>query len=136
MLPINTEIDNLCDKLQTLDAEFDREMRARGFDPAQAENVALPSHLAELYAERAPIDISSPDDWPPGDEGSKAAWEQAKAALDRGHEALREAITRVEESRLDEPILEGMSTVYVTLHGVIQHDLYHAGQIAMLKKAL
>jgi uncharacterized damage-inducible protein DinB len=29
-----------------------------------------------------------------------------------------------------------MSTGYVTLHGVIQHDLYHAGQIAMLKKAL
>jgi uncharacterized damage-inducible protein DinB len=49
---------------------------------------------------------------------------------------LREAITRVDESRLDEPILEGMSTVYVTLHGVIQHDLYHAGQISMLKKAL
>jgi uncharacterized damage-inducible protein DinB len=49
---------------------------------------------------------------------------------------LREEIARVDESRLDEPILEGMSTVYVTLHGVIQHDLYHAGQIAMLKKAL
>jgi hypothetical protein len=24
----------------------------------------------------------------------------------------------------------------VTLHGGVQHDLYHAGQIAMLKKAL
>jgi len=28
-----------------------------------------------------------------------------------------------------------MSTVYVTVHGVIQHDVYHAGQIALLKKA-
>jgi len=27
-------------------------------------------------------------------------------------------------------------TRYVVLHGVIQHDLYHAGQIVMLKKAL
>ena len=44
--------DMLRQKLHTLDAEFDREMRARGFDPAQAENVALPSHLAGLYAER------------------------------------------------------------------------------------
>lgn len=35
--------------------EFEREMRARGFDPAQAENVALPSHLAALYAEREKI---------------------------------------------------------------------------------
>ena len=67
---------------------------------------------------------------------SEHAWEKAKAALDRGHRALVEAVVRVPESRLDEPILEGMSSVYVTLHGVIQHDLYHAGQIAILKKAL
>lgn len=89
-----------------------------------------------LEGDPAAIDISSPEDWPPADDRSEAAWEQAKAALERGHEALREVISRVPESRLDEPILEGMSTVYVTLHGVIHHDLYHAGQIAMLKKAL
>ncbi len=89
-----------------------------------------------LEGDRAQIDISSPEDWPPADDTSEAAWEQAKAALDRGHKALREAIERVPESRLDQPIFEGMSTVYVTLHGVIHHDLYHAGQIAMLKKAL
>ena len=46
------EINRMHEKLRALDAEFDREMRARGFDPAQAENVALPSHLAALYAER------------------------------------------------------------------------------------
>lgn len=46
------EINDLRSKLNAVDAEFDREMRARGFDPAQAENVALPSHLADLYAER------------------------------------------------------------------------------------
>ena len=44
--------DELKRKLRELNAEFDREMRARGFDPEQAENVALPSHLAALYAER------------------------------------------------------------------------------------
>ena len=89
-----------------------------------------------LSGDRAQIDLSSPEDWPPADDATEAAWEQAKAALDRGHEALIEAIKRVPESRLDEPILEGMSTVYVTVHGVIQHDLYHAGQISMLKKTL
>jgi len=89
-----------------------------------------------LGGDRAQIEISSPQDWPPPDDPSEAAWEEAKAALDRGHQALVEAIARVAESRLDEPILEGMSSVYVTLHGVIQHDLYHAGQIAMLKKAI
>jgi uncharacterized damage-inducible protein DinB len=89
-----------------------------------------------LEGDRAAIAISTPEDWPPADDHSEAAWQQAKASLDRGHQALVDAIARVSESRLDEPILEGLSTVYVTLHGVIQHDLYHAGQIAILKKAV
>ena len=89
-----------------------------------------------LEGDPAEVPISSPEDWPPGDDTSEAAWEQAKAAMDRGHVALVAAIKRVDESRLDEPILEGKSSVYVTLHGVVQHDLYHAGQIAILKKGL
>jgi len=112
---------------------------------ANAHNIwELVHHIAvwenagrrRLAGDPAQIDISSPADWPPPDDTSDAAWEQAKAALDRGHEALREAIARINESRLDEPIVEGLSSTYVTLHGIIQHDLYHAGQIAMLKKAL
>jgi len=38
--------------LKSLNENFDREMRARGFEPAQAENVALPAALARLYMER------------------------------------------------------------------------------------
>jgi uncharacterized damage-inducible protein DinB len=89
-----------------------------------------------LLGDRAQINISSTEDWPPAEDTSESAWEQAKAILDQGHQALVEVVSQVSELRLDEPILEGMSTVYVTLHGVIQHDLYHAGQIAMLKKAV
>jgi len=89
-----------------------------------------------LEGDRAQIALASPEDWPPVDDQSETAWEQARVALDRGHRELRDAIARVPESRLDEPILESMSTVYVTLHGIIQHDLYHAGQISMLKKAV
>ena len=44
--------EKLNQRLRVLDAEFDREMRARGFDPAQRENTALPAHLAELYKQR------------------------------------------------------------------------------------
>jgi len=89
-----------------------------------------------LQGDAAEVVVSSPEDWPPPDDSSEAAWEQTKAALDRGHLALVDAISLRTESRLDEPILAGKSSVYVTLHGVIQHDLYHAGQIAMLKKEL
>jgi hypothetical protein len=49
------DLQKLRIRIRELDAEFDREMRARGFDPAQAQNVALPSHLAALYAERETI---------------------------------------------------------------------------------
>lgn len=49
------DLQKLRKKLRALDEQFDREMRARGFDPAQADNVALPSHLATLYAERETI---------------------------------------------------------------------------------
>lgn len=54
-MPAMSSTDELNKKLHELDAEFAREMRIRGFDPAQAENVALPSHLATLYAEREKI---------------------------------------------------------------------------------
>ena len=42
-------------KLGELDRRFANEMRKRGFDPAQADNVALPSALAKLFAEREEI---------------------------------------------------------------------------------
>ena len=50
-------IYDLREQLRALDAEFEREMRARGFEPDQAENVALPSQLAALYAERETIKV-------------------------------------------------------------------------------
>ena len=46
------------------------------------------------------------------------------------------ALSGLEASRLDAPIVPGYSSVYVTLHGLVQHNLYHAGQIALLTKAV
>ena len=42
-------------RLGELDTRFANEMRKRGFDPAQADNIALPSALAKLFAEREEI---------------------------------------------------------------------------------
>ena len=39
-------------KLREVDARFRREMRARGFDPDQRDNLALTAPLAKLYTER------------------------------------------------------------------------------------
>lgn len=79
--------------------------------------------------------LSGAEDWPKVTDADEQTWGQAKEGLRQAHEELCNAVSEMDESRLDQPILEGMSSVYVTLHGVIQHSLYHAGQIAILKKA-
>ena len=48
----DVRIEQLELQLNQLTEKFEREMRARGFDPAQAENAALPTSLAQLYLER------------------------------------------------------------------------------------
>ena len=87
-----------------------------------------------------PAQLTDAEDWQPVDDTSDAAWEGAKQYLLDTHRQLLDAIARLDESRLDEPIIKDpntpFSSVYVTLHGGVQHTLYHAGQIAMLKKAL
>ena len=40
------------EKLRSVEEIFVREMRQRGFEPDQAENVALPTALAQLYTQR------------------------------------------------------------------------------------
>jgi uncharacterized damage-inducible protein DinB len=52
------------------------------------------------------------------------------------HIILREAIKRIDDAKLDETATAMNYSNYFMLHGVVQHDLYHAGQIALLKKAL
>jgi hypothetical protein len=40
------------ERLRQVEEDFERQMRERGFEPAQAELIALPGPLAKLYAER------------------------------------------------------------------------------------
>lgn len=63
------------------------------------------------------------------------AWKAAIAKLTAAHRELAAAVAALGAERLDEEIpAGGKLSHYVRLHGVIQHDLYHAGQIALLKK--
>ena len=86
-----------------------------------------------LQGDRA--QLSEVENFPPVTDVGERAWEEARESIKAAYEELRGAIVLLDDSRLDQPIMEGMSSVYVTLHGVIQHSLYHAGQIAILKKA-
>ena len=86
-----------------------------------------------LQGDRA--QLTGAEDFPPVNEMDERSWDQARESVKQAHDELRSAILLLDDSRLDHPIIEGMSSIYVTLHGVIQHSLYHAGQIAILKKA-
>lgn len=86
-----------------------------------------------LAGDRA--ELAEEENFPTIDDTSDEAWQNTRTSLCESHQRLNEAIAAVDERRLDEPILEGMPSVYITLHGAVQHSLYHAGQIAILKKA-
>ena len=75
-------------------------------------------------------------DWPPVSEASGAAWNDVLRAFLQDHERLVSAIRALPDDKLEEAIPGTEFTFYFLLHGVVQHNLYHAGQIAMLKKAL
>jgi hypothetical protein len=78
----------------------------------------------------------SPDvNFPPVNDTSESAWKASVKSLERAEGELRATILRLPETRLDEPAVAGGDSVYVLLHGAVQHSLYHAGQIALLKKA-
>ena len=76
------------------------------------------------------------EDWPATGEVSDRAWRKTLERLTKTYLALRDAVLGLEDADLDGPILPNMSTRYVTLHGAVQHALYHAGQIALVRKAL
>jgi hypothetical protein len=81
-------------------------------------------------------------DWPAVGDVSTEAWDETLAHLERRHEELMKAVGELTDGRLDDMLITEQSresgggvSCYVTLHGMAQHDLYHAGQIAILKKS-
>jgi uncharacterized damage-inducible protein DinB len=77
-----------------------------------------------------------PIDWPAPPTTDESEWHEALAELNSIGDKLCDSILRLDDSRLDEAAVEGSPSVYMVLHGLVQHNLYHAGQIALLKKAL
>jgi len=80
-------------------------------------------------------------DWPEVADPSDQAWDEARVRLAEAHEALGEAVRRFPPARLDAivggerdaPLGTGVSFAEM-LHGLVQHDAYHGGQIALLRK--
>lgn len=83
-----------------------------------------------------PAPMTEAENWPAQGDGDAEAWREALERLGSARTALRETVAGLDAARLDEPSADGRYSAYVLVHGVIQHDLYHGGQIALLAKAV
>jgi hypothetical protein len=82
-------------------------------------------------------------DWPSIGEPSEERWDAARTTLFAVHRELARVVGGLDDSQLATPVRDfrdnalgtGLSH-YLTLHGLVHHTLYHAGQIAVVKRAL
>jgi uncharacterized damage-inducible protein DinB len=82
-------------------------------------------------------------DYPDVGDPTPARWQAALAALDASHAALATVVRGLSDDDLLKPTNDPRNrplgtgvTYYELLHGIVQHDAYHAGQLAILKRIL
>jgi len=83
----------------------------------------------------AAVELSPREDWPPVGDPTEGAWEQARAGLDREYRQLIDSIRGLSAQVLGKIVAGRDYSMGFMLDGVIQHTLYHTGQIAVLTKA-
>ena len=80
--------------------------------------------------------LSADEDWPDVPSPTETNWRTAVDELRRVNATLRRVVANFRDDRLDEPVVEQPPySAYVQFIGTTQHDLYHAGQIVLLKRA-
>jgi len=67
-------------------------------------------------------------------ERTQKAWRSDVALLDRMHRSLREAVASLPARELHRTPRGSKVSNFALLSGIAAHDLYHAGQIQLLKK--
>lgn len=81
-------------------------------------------------------ELSPAEDWPHVTNVSEAAWKQAIKDLRQSYDALKKSIAKLGDDKLLATKVPNRDhDFYFLLHGIIQHNFYHAGQIAVLKKS-
>ncbi len=122
-----------------------------GITPEIAARMVLPEthtiwdivlHIAawETYVRRrleGEVLKGLPDEvnWPTVNDSSAPAWQRTVVELNQGQLDLITTVSRMDDGKLNETVPDTDFSYYVLLHGLVQHALYHAGQIALLKKA-
>ena len=99
-------------------------------------HIAAWNTIVQQKSKGEPVNVTTELDWPPVWEVSEVSWKRSLATLAENSTRLRSYVKTVRDDQLDEKVQRENYSQYVLLHGSVQHDLYHAGQIAILKKAL
>jgi hypothetical protein len=78
--------------------------------------------------------LSDEEFWPPVLEATEQDWMKTVDRLAVTYHEVRAALANLTDERLDHPVANGWASLYRTINGNVQHNLYHGGQIAILKK--
>ena len=84
------------------------------------------------------VALTDKENFPPVTDTSQASWRKAVEHFTRTHEDLVKAVVAFPDARLQEQVpgkTQSYYNFYYMFSGIVQHELYHAGQIALLKKA-
>jgi uncharacterized damage-inducible protein DinB len=84
------------------------------------------------------VQLTGEQNFPPVKDTSEAAWRKTVEQTKRAHDELVKAVMAFPDSRLQEQVpgkTQDYYNFYYMFSGIVQHELYHAGQIALLKKA-
>jgi hypothetical protein len=78
-----------------------------------------------------------PSNWPAIPEPADAsAWKRDVAFLESEHRKLREVIRGLSSAELNLRSPRGVWTYAEEIHGIAAHDLYHTGQIQLIKRLM
>ena len=86
----------------------------------------------------AEFDVKSKDkDWKKFPIVDEFEWEAIQMELSLSQEELISELEKIEDDSFLEEFVPGRNYSYYTMiHGVIQHDIYHTGQIGLIKKVV
>jgi uncharacterized damage-inducible protein DinB len=90
--------------------------------------------LGATEGQSMPKIVGTAEDWPVVSDANPQAWSNALKQLFEVKDQLAAAIEKFGDGRLTETVPGRTYDFYFLFHGITQHSLYHAGQIAVLKK--
>lgn len=90
---------------------------------------------ARRIRERAAVDPTDEENFPPVSAPDESAWRDARERLAHAVDDLAALVETLPPDRLEEIVGGKDYSAAVMLYGCVEHSLYHAGQMALLKKA-